>query len=211
MDRAAFDQLYASAADPYGVRNRWYEMRKRAILLAALPRARYGNAFEPACGIGVLTRELALRCDHVLASDFSEYAVAATYEATRNLPNVQVMQQKVPDQWQRPPGGFDLIVLSELGYFLNARDMAEVAHHCAQTLSPDGTLLACHWTPAFDERRLTTQTVHGMLDVLGLRRVAHYDDADFRLAVWERGGLSVAQRDGIRVASASAPQERATP
>lgn len=198
MDSAAFDQLYRSGEDPYGVHSRWYEARKRAILLAALPRARYGRAFEPACGIGVLTRELALRCDHVLASDFSARAVAATYEGTRDLPNVDVMQQAVPDQWPQMPGGFDLIVLSELGYFLSARDMAGVAQRCAQSLSPGGTLLACHWKPDFDERRLTTQTVHGMLDALGLHRLASYEDADFRLAVWDRGALSVAQREGIR-------------
>ena len=54
MDRAAFDRLYRGGTDPYGLRTRWYEMRKRAIVLAALPRARYARAFEPACGIGVL-------------------------------------------------------------------------------------------------------------------------------------------------------------
>lgn len=198
MDRLAFDQLYLGAADPYGLHTRWYEARKRAIVLAALPGARYARAFEPACGIGVLTRELAKRCDHVLASDFSQHAAAAAREAVRDLPNVEVLQQAVPEQWPPMRGAFDLIVLSELGYFLNARDMAWLAQRCEQSLAPQGTLVACHWTPDFDERRLTTQTVHGMLDALGLRRLAMYEDADFRLAVWSRNSTSVAQQEGIR-------------
>ena len=198
MDRAAFEHLYSGADDPYGVRHRWYEARKRAIVLAALPRARYGSAFEPACGIGELTRELALRCDWLLASDFSQRAAEAALEQTRALANVEIACHAVPDQWPLPDGGFDLIVLSELGYFLDARGMAGVAHRCGETLAAGGTLLACHWKPAFDDRRLTTRTVHGMLDALGLVRTACYEDADFQLVIWEREGVSVAQREGIR-------------
>lgn len=200
MDRAAFDDLYAGSADPYGVRSRWYEVRKRALTLAALPRERYRHAFEPACGVGELTCDLAARCDHVLASDFSSRAVAATLQRTQGLPNVEVVQQSIPHEWPRQGGDFDLIVLSELGYFLDERDMAGVARRCAESLCADGTLVACHWTPAFDDRRLATEAVHGMLDALGLPRVASYGDGDFHLVVWERGAISVAQREGIREA-----------
>ena len=205
MDRSDFDQLYAQAPDPYGVRTRWYEARKRALLLAALPRARYGRAFEPGCGVGELTSELAGRCDTLLATDFSAGAVAAARERTRGFGHVQVAQQDLPDEWPQPEGGFDLIVLSEIGYFLGARDMACVAQLCAQTLASQGTVFACHWTVAFDGRRMSTRTVHGMLDALGLPRTAHYEDADFRLAVWERRAESVAQREGIRASGSQPP------
>ncbi len=42
-----FDAMYASAADPWGFEDRWYEQRKYAISLAQLPAARYRRAFEP--------------------------------------------------------------------------------------------------------------------------------------------------------------------
>ena len=45
--RSYFDALYAGSEDPYVVRHRWYEIRKRAVLLAALPRARYRRTYEP--------------------------------------------------------------------------------------------------------------------------------------------------------------------
>jgi hypothetical protein len=36
--RPYFDALYAASDDPYASRQRWYEARKRAVLLAALPQ-----------------------------------------------------------------------------------------------------------------------------------------------------------------------------
>ena len=71
-----FDAMYGASDDPYAVRTRWYEERKRAVLMASLPRRRYLNAFEPGCGAAELTLQLAERCDSLLASDFSEAAVA---------------------------------------------------------------------------------------------------------------------------------------
>ena len=198
MDQSGFERLYRSAVDPYGLRTRWYEARKRALILAALPDARYGRAFEPACGIGELTRELAPRCGQLLASDFSPRAVAAAHERTRGLAHVRVEAQRLPEDWPHPPGGFDLIVLGELGYFLDAQRMQAVAQCCGETLARDGTLLACHWLPPFEDRRLATDEVHGMLDALGLPCVARYRDADFEIAVWRTHPSSVAQREGIR-------------
>jgi LmbE family N-acetylglucosaminyl deacetylase len=67
---ARFAELYADGADPWRAGS-WYERRKRAVVLASLPRERYRRAFEPGCGTGELTRELAARCDAVLASGWS--------------------------------------------------------------------------------------------------------------------------------------------
>lgn len=197
MDQAAFDQLYTSTPDPYGVLERWYEARKLSLVMASLPRPRYRHAFEPACGIGELTVSLATRCERVLASDFSARALQAAQVRTRELPNVQLALQDLPGQWPRPDGGFDLIVLSELGYFLDAQAMRGVARCCEQTLRADGTLLACHWKHDFDDRQLSTAFVHGTLAALGWAGFAFYEDADFRLDVWERDARSVAEREGI--------------
>ena len=65
-DRAYFDQLYAGGQDPYGVHARWYEARKRAVLMASLPRRRYRQAYEPGRGAAALTLELAMRCDRTV-------------------------------------------------------------------------------------------------------------------------------------------------
>ncbi len=42
---AGFEQMYARAEDPWGFGTRWYEERKRAVLLASLPQRHYGAAY----------------------------------------------------------------------------------------------------------------------------------------------------------------------
>ena len=198
-DRLAyFDAMYSADADPYAVRTRWYEQRKRAVLLAALPRARYTSAFEPGCGTGALTVQLAQRCDHVLASDFSAPAVETARARTEGLAQVRIARQTLPDDWPQSQGPFDLIVVSEIGYFLSADAMDALAQRCAASLAPDGTLVACDWRPDFAERVLPTERVHAAFTALGLPRCALHEEDDFVLQVWCRDARSVAQREGIR-------------
>ena len=52
-----FDALYAANDDPWSFTERWYERRKRALTIAALPHARYSRAFEIGCSIGTLTAD----------------------------------------------------------------------------------------------------------------------------------------------------------
>ncbi|WP_336493121.1 SAM-dependent methyltransferase, partial [Methylobacterium nigriterrae] len=61
-----FDELHTRSDDPWSVRTRWYERRKRAITMASLPRKRFTRALEIGCSIGELSAELADRCDRLL-------------------------------------------------------------------------------------------------------------------------------------------------
>lgn len=196
--QAYFEGLYGANDDPYGLDDRWYEQRKRALLLASLPRPRYRNAYEPGCGAGALTAELAPRCQALLAADFSARAVEVTRTRTASLPGVRVERHRLPDDWPGASGPFDLIVLSELGYFLDADAMAVLAQRCAGSLAADGTLLACDWRIDFPQRRLATQSVHALLENLGLHRLARHEEDDFLLQVWSADARSVAQREAIR-------------
>jgi SAM-dependent methyltransferase len=196
--RPYFDALYSASEDPYALRQRWYEARKRALLLAALPQARYRRVYEPGCGIGELTLALSHRCDQLLASDFSTHAVEIARKRTEGHANVRVARHVLPADWPREDGRFDLIVLSELGYFLDRNDMQRLARCCEETLEADGTLVACDWRPDFAQRSLSTKDVHGALAALGLARLALHEEDDFVLQVWARDGRSVAQREGIR-------------
>lgn len=193
-----FDALYAASDDPYDSRERWYEARKRAVLLAALPQARYGRAYEPGCGSGELTLALSYRCDELLASDFSARAVELARRRVAWRANVRLARHALPADWPREAGRFDLIVLSELGYFLDRHDMQRVAGCCKESLEAGGTLVACDWRPGFAQRSLPTQEVHGILSALGLARLALHEEDDFLLQVWSSDSRSVAQREGIR-------------
>ncbi|HEX5407810.1 MAG TPA: class I SAM-dependent methyltransferase [Pseudonocardiaceae bacterium] len=138
-----FTELYDDD-DPWGVATKWYERRKRAMVLAALPNQRYGTAVEPACGTGFLTRELAGRCDRVLASDPVPSAVRRCREHTADLSNVDVSIGTLPDL---PPEPADLVVFSEILYYLGDDDLTASVAAAVELLRPGGQLIAVHWLP----------------------------------------------------------------
>ncbi|MFM0071501.1 class I SAM-dependent methyltransferase [Paraburkholderia sediminicola] len=193
-----FDELYKSSDDPWHLREGWYERRKRSLTLALLPRPRYRNAFEPGCANGELTAELATRCDVLLAADLHETAVRLARERVAGMPQVRVEQRTVPGEWPTGAGPFDLIVISELAYYLGAADLETLAARIAASLTQDGTLLACHWRRPFAEALESADTAHALFEArCGLSHLAHHDEADLLIDVWSRDARSVAQHEGL--------------
>ncbi len=189
--------MYAADEDPWQISAGFYEQRKRQLLLGCLPAPRYGSAFEPACSNGELSLLLAGRCDQLLAVDVSEVAVQAATERLADLPGVRVRQAALPEQW--PDGRFDLVVLSEFGYFLPVENWQEVVDRTVTSLAAEATVLACHWRSEFAERLVPTELLHELLhQTLPLRHVLRLDDEDFLLDVWTADPQSAAQREGRR-------------
>jgi 2-polyprenyl-3-methyl-5-hydroxy-6-metoxy-1,4-benzoquinol methylase len=106
-----FQDLYAHDIDPWKFASSAYEREKYAQTLAALPEARYANALEVGCSIGILTHELASRCEYLLAIDAASAPLDEARRRCEELANVKFAQFFVPGQW--PLGQFDLIVLSD--------------------------------------------------------------------------------------------------
>ncbi len=194
--REPFDDLFAGNDDPWRFRTRWYEARKRAVLLACLPAARYRRAYEPGCANGELTVVLADRCDRLLASDGVARAVALTRDRVAKLPHVQVIRQWVPQEW--PAGQFDLIVLSELCYYLSTPDMLRLVEKCRLSIAAGGSVVACHWRHPISRVTPDAVGIHRVFHAnLGLKRQSRYQDDDFILDLWSSEDRSVAQREGI--------------
>ncbi len=194
-----FDAMYAAADDPWGFEERWYEQRKYAISLAQLPAARYRRAFEPGCSVGVLSRLLAGRCDALLACDVAAAAVGAAARRTADLPHVRVEQRDVC--WQWPPGRFDLIVFSEILYYLGDRDLDRALEQAVTALEPEGTLLAVHWRHPVADYPRSGDDVHRVLAARpGLGRLVRHAEPDFLAEVYLRtdvAPVSVAQATGL--------------
>lgn len=192
-----FDQLYESNPDPWAFRDRWYEQRKRALTLASLPRQHYASIYELGCANGELSAGLAQRTDRLLCCDAAAKAVELARERLRHCPHAQVQQSRVPAHW--PEEHFELIVLSELGYYLDEAELHHLIERVVRSLTPDGHFLACHWRPAIEGCSLTGDSVHHRLhESLGLHRLARHLEDDFILEVWGRDPISVAQREGLR-------------
>lgn len=192
-----FDALHATRPDPFGLRDSWYEQRKRELLLAALSRPSYRAAWEIGCSIGELTATLAPRCGRLLATDGSVEAIERARARTCDLPQVRLQQARHPHDW--PPGVFDLIVFSEVGYYFNASALEALASRLSDALALDGSLVACHWRHPFAPAPLVGDQVHEILDAhLPWPRTCRYEDADFVLDVWSGRHGSIAEQEGRR-------------
>lgn len=155
-----FERVYAASDDPWSFASSPYEAAKYAATLAALPRARYRNAFEIGCSIGVLTQRLAQRCDHLLSVDVSARALSAARARCRDLPRVRFARMRVPDEF--PDEDFDLIVVSEVAYYWSRADLARAERLIIEHLEPGGQLLLVHWTPFVDDYPLTGDEAHDL-------------------------------------------------
>jgi SAM-dependent methyltransferase len=140
---AYFDALYAADHDPWKFASSAYEQEKYTITIASLPKTHYASAFEIGCSIGVLTQKLAPRCDDLLAIDAAPASLAEARRRCANLPNVQFEKMFVPDEW--PDKAFELILLSEVIYFMDERDVARLAARVARSLNPGGDVVLVHW------------------------------------------------------------------
>lgn len=139
-----FDDLYRRETDPWEIETSWYERRKRTIVLGALRRERYRNAFEPGCGRGVLTADLAARCDRLHATDVSGEALSQAQTRLSAVSQVRLSVEALPQGW--PDGRLDLIVLSEVLCFLNRQPVQTVVDLAASTLEPGGDLILVDYT-----------------------------------------------------------------
>lgn len=143
-----FERLYQSDPDPWRFATSGYEREKYAATVAALPRARFTRGFEVGCSIGVLTRQLAARCGSLLAVDVAETALAQARERCADLGHVAFAHMAVPGEW--PEGAFDLVLFSEVLYYLGLDGIAEAARRTCACLEPGGTVLLVNWRGVTD-------------------------------------------------------------
>ncbi|WP_341953556.1 bifunctional PIG-L family deacetylase/class I SAM-dependent methyltransferase [Salinibacterium sp. TMP30] len=197
LSREYFDTFYADKTDPWGFETRWYEQRKRALTLAALPRERFERALEVGCSIGVLTAQLAARCDQLLATDIAEQPLEIARKRLGNHSHVTFHQTAAHTEW--PTGEFDLIVLSEVGYYFSVDALNDLVCRAAESLTPGGVLVACHWRHPVSDYPLTGDQVHARLRAEpSLERFVHHSEEDFLLELFSpRPALSVARQTGL--------------
>lgn len=192
-----FTRRYRSRPDPWGVRTRWYERRKRALLAAMLPRERFTRALEIGCGVGEFTAELATRCDAVVAIDVAAEAVARTAERVAAQPHVQVVRADArTDLPAVAPGHSDLIVLSEVGYYWSAADL-EIVLDAIEAAGAD-LIAACHWRHPVGDAPQSGDAVHAAIARRARTRLSRYLDEDVVIEVFAlRETPSVAQAEGL--------------
>ena len=143
VEIAHLTALYRDTDDPWNFRTSSYERAKFAATLDALPGRRFAHVLELGCGNGELGRRLALRADRYTGIDAVPRALDA---ARRAVPGGRFFEAMLP--CALPDNGgtpYDLIVLSEILYFLDPGGLAALARRIDGD-APTARLLAVTWT-----------------------------------------------------------------
>lgn len=135
--------------DPWDYTND-YERLKYEQTLAALPAGEISQALELACAEGHFTSLLARRVGKLLATDISPTAVARAQARCAGLDNLAF---EVLDLVKEEPAGqFDLIVCSEVLYYVgDLADLSAIAAKLMRKLRPGGHILMAHGNLLVDE------------------------------------------------------------
>lgn len=198
---AFFERKYRRAADPWHFASDTGELARYECITDALAKQRYCRGFEPGCSIGVLTARLAPLCDALEAIDFSETALLAARERCARLSHVQFRCLSLPDRL--PATGFDLLVLSEIGYYFTSAEWQRIAGELVRAAEPGTTLLASHWLGSSPDHRLSGDQVHAVFENEPLLRREHSErHPTFRLDRWTRIEERAAREAAVRKAEA---------
>jgi SAM-dependent methyltransferase len=185
MSLAEFEERYRANPDPWGYATSDYERRKYEATLAACGGGPFTHALELGGSIGVFSELLAPRCHRLTTIDASATAVAAARARLADAPHVRTMLGAIPPAME--DGSFDLVVASEILYYLTAPELAQTLGLLESCTMPGARLVAVHWRPAGPERPLDAERVHAILgEQPWLAPLTSGGTADYLLDVLER-------------------------
>ncbi len=161
MSSADFEARYKANPDPWGYESSEYERRKYDATLEVCGNGPYDRALELGSSIGVFSARLAPRCHALMTVDAAPSAVADARRRLAGMPTVQVLGGAIPAAI--PEGSFDLVVASEILYYLEPDALAATLARLRDSLATRGRLVAVHWRPPGEERPFTAAEVHALL------------------------------------------------
>lgn len=156
-----FEARYREDPDPWDYERSDYEHAKYTATLEACGEGPFTNALELGGSIGVFTEMLAPRCQALTTVDVAATAATMARRRLAEFTQVRVIRGAIPDDV--PAERFDLIVASEILYYLGAKDLDRTLALIRARLIRGGRLVAVHWRPAGPERPYTAAEVHARL------------------------------------------------
>jgi SAM-dependent methyltransferase len=156
-----FEERYRSNPDPWGYLSSEYERAKYAETLSACGPGPFAAALELGGSIGVFSAQLAPRARSLTTIDGAPTAVRMARRRLEPLRHARVLLGTIPEEL--PDGPFDLVVASEVLYYLTLDAVERTLARLHEVMLPGGRLVAVHWRPDGPERPLDAGTVHDLL------------------------------------------------
>jgi trans-aconitate methyltransferase len=185
MNAAEFERRYRRDGDPWSYRSSAYERAKYDATLSACGPGPFVSALELGGSIGVFSARLARRCEELTTIDCSPTAVSAARVQLADFPEAHALVGEIPGAIGA--GGHDLVVASEILYYLDDDALTATLERLGEVLIAGGRMVAVHWRPPGPERPQTAVAVHARLRSLPwLRPLADRSTTDYMLDLLER-------------------------
>ncbi|MGB3627141.1 MAG: class I SAM-dependent methyltransferase [Henriciella sp.] len=130
----------------------------RTHLAQAAGPGKHGRVLEVAAGNGSNTPMLAARALRLTVTEGTPSGAELTRQAIEGIERTSVHQLDLADRF--PGDRYDLIVISEVLYYLPDRSFRALASEVSRTLRPAGTLVLAHHTVFFDDALRDGRGVH---------------------------------------------------
>lgn len=149
IDVEGFERKFQGNIDPWNYAASPFERFKRGILIRACGLTKHGRVLELGCGNGETTRALKRISLRLLAVDGSATALAEAKQRLAGSPNVYFSRLTVPEGMPRAP--FDLIIISELAYYLPQHRLSLLGRRVIASLASGGRVVVLNHRRLFDD------------------------------------------------------------
>ena len=185
LQASDFEARYRADPDPWGYETSAYERRKYDATLAACGPGPFDAVFELGASIGVFSALLAPRCRLLTTVDYSPTAVALARKRLESHSGANASVGAIPRDL--PEGRYDLIVASEILYYLAAPELDATVAWTESALIAGGRLVCVHWRPSGPERPLTAEAAHlAVARSPSLTRILSRSTDEYLLEVFQR-------------------------
>ena len=174
--------LYSRSADPWDHDTSAYERDKHAETVKAAGRGPHREALEIGCGNGALAARLAPLCARLTVIECIPAAAALARDRLRVFPHVTVIEG---DSRVLPVQAPDLVVLSEMLYFLPPREIADLASRIDGQAAPDCRVVSVNWLGSTDEELSGREAADFLAGHLGHWRIARHGFGDYIMDVFD--------------------------
>jgi SAM-dependent methyltransferase len=161
VSAATFEARYRAEGDPWHTLSDPAERAKADAVLAACGDGPFASVIDLGAGLGVLAAALAPRSRRLLALDAAPTAVAAAGRRLAGWPGAHARVAVLPGGL--PGETFDLVVASEILYYLPSDAFAATLRWLDGAVAPAGRVVAVHWTGSAPDLHRSADDAHDAL------------------------------------------------
>jgi SAM-dependent methyltransferase len=177
IDVEGFERKFRKNIDPWNYASSPFERFKRRVLIRACGLAKHGRVLELGCANGETTRALTRISLRLLAVDGSATAVAAAKRRLAGSTHVTFRCLTVPEEMPRGP--FDLIIISEIAYYLPQHRLSLLGRRISASLAYGGRAVVLDHRRMFGDAAQHPALAHQRLMSLLKRSLGLIDCAQF--------------------------------